>query len=286
MRLTEDLIKLSIDSGEKCYLYQDEYVLLNKDLPCKDSEFDDYIKRINMAIRGGINTPIIYDYYIVPGTDNQGVSKAVILEEKAPGNVLNIRGTFLNLDVDYEFQGIAKLFLDKFNIYLDEVEKRSKADIEVYEKLILDFINLKKYGLVSDANSLNFLFDEKEGFTVIDPYFDKCALIKDEDIFKYIINIVYGVARPLIYVKKDGLNVFYDLPFEYKKRLDEISSLINEKIISAFRDLDYSEEYIMSSFNDNKHRFKTTDSVMSNEEFILELSNWYNSFKNSKDIKI
>ena len=286
MRLTNEMIELSLSSNEKCFSYQDKYVLLNKELPCKDDMFDEYIKRINMANKSGINTPLILDYYLIPNSQVQGISKGVILEEKACGNVLNIRGMFLYLDRDYDFLQFSNEYLEKINLYLIELEKRSLASIQVYEKLIDDFINLKKYGLVPDANSLNFLYDESIGYSIIDPYFESSGVIKDKDIFKYIINAVYGVTRPVIYLKKNGLNCFYDLPFEYKKRLDEISNMINEKIISAFRNKGFSDDYISESFNENKHRFKTTESYLSNDEFLVELNNWYDSLKLDIDKKI
>lgn len=279
LELTKDMIDFSLKSGKKCVYYNEDYVLLYKKMPVKDEQLLEYFRRMERAFELGINTPIVDDYYLIPNSDNLGVSKGVFLEKRAKGNVLNVRGLFLYLNKSYDFREIATNYLESIQKYLVELEKRSKASQEMYDKLVADFIMFENVDLVPDANSLNFLFDEENGFSIIDPCLIEDAPVTYKNYFKFIMNGVYGVGRPVIHLKGGEFYHFYDLPFKEREQIMKISLIINSKIVKAFKNYGFNDEYCKNELLKNSYRYEVTENILSEDEFINCLSQWYMDIK-------
>lgn len=256
--ITEDLIKTIINKNEKCTILNNDYVILYKSMEVPDNQLEAYLKRIKQAQTSGINIPKVVDYKLLE--DSVGnASKGIFIEERAKGSNLNVRGLILRTNQKYDLKTTISLYLERVETYLEELEKRVSAPQEVYNKFLSDFINLHKFGLKPDPNSLNYFFDSEVGYTIIDPYPNESNILNEKDLFRYIINDIYGVGRPMILIKKDKLEGFYYLPEQLKTRLDSASSLLNKKISKAFRQAGYSEDYILNNLELNKQRFRTED---------------------------
>lgn len=268
--ITEEIIKHVTKNNKKCTILNDDYVILYKSMEVPDDQLDDYFEKIKQAQASDINIPKVVEYKLL----NESVgnaSKGIFIEERAKGCNLNIRGLVLRSNQEYNLKFIISLYLEKVETYLEEIEKRASASQEIYNKFLSDFINLHKFGLKPDPNSLNYFFDSKIGYTIIDPYPNEKDIINEKELFKYIINDIYGVGRPTILIKKDKLEGFYYLPENLKKRLDNASTLLNKKISQAFRQAGFKEDYILTNLELNKHRFKTEDESLEFADLIRVL---------------
>lgn len=248
-----------------------------------DNQLETYLERIKQAQASGINIPKVVDYKLLE--DSVGnASKGIFIEERAKGSNLNVRGLILRTNQKYDLKTTISLYLEKVEIYLEELEKRAAAPQEVYNKFLSDFINLHKFGLKPDPNSLNYFFDSEVGYTIIDPYPNESNILNEKDLFRYIINDIYGVSRPAILIKKDKLEGFYYLPEQLKTRLDSASSLLNRKISKAFSQAAYSDDYILNNLELNKHRFRTEDESVEFSDLISLLEDHLQNKQQSKKV--
>lgn len=226
-----------------------------------------------------INTPIVLDYYLVPGTCNLRRSTGVFLEQRARGEVLNERGIILFPNKEYEFDDVCKDYLERINRYINILEKRSFAEQRVFDKLIDDYIKFNEIGLVPDANSLNFLYDENFGFSIIDPVMQEDSSFSKKNLFKYIMNGIYGGSRPkFIFKYGKGIGNF-DLPKEYRNKMKKITEELNAKIVKAFKNKGFSLEYIMNGLNTTAVKYFVTDNDMDSLEFREMLEEWFINLK-------
>lgn len=278
--LTEDIIKRVVHSNEKCTYLNDDYVILYKTMEVSDDKLSDYLEKIRRAQTSDINIPKVVDYKLLDESVGNA-SKGIFIEERAKGNNLNIRGIILRDNQEYDFRTIIGIYLEKVENYLEELEKRAFAPQEFYNKFLEDFINLYQFGLKPDPNSLNYFFDPTIGYTIIDPYPNESKMFNDKELFKYIINDIYGVSRPSILIKKDQIEGFYYLTEDLKARLDSASALLNRKIYQAFKKFDYSDEYILTGFENNKMRFFTENESLRVEDLVNKLEEQYNNLKQS-----
>jgi len=280
MILTKELIEKIISSNTKCTYLNSSYVILYKQMEAEDSELTSYIKRIEKAQESGINTPKIVEYQLLE-EGSRRTSKGIFVEERAKGTVLRVRGKVLKETENYDFKEVITEYLEKVNQYVNELEKRAKADLKIYEKFLEDFINIHNFGLKADPNSLNCLFDQEEGFTIIDPYYSDSNNLNKKELFSYIMNAVYGVGRPIILIKKDNLEGFYYLPENLKKHLDSCSKQINTKVALAFKKYGFSEDYILTGLEKNNRRFKTENDTFNFDELVEILKEMFYN----KDVK-
>lgn len=280
--LTEKLINEIVEKNVKCTYLNDDYVILYKSMEVCDNLLEDYFLKIKKAQESGINIPKVIEYKLLSGF-NGNASKGIFVEERAKGNVLNIRGIVLRGEKEYNFENIILEYLNRVELYLIELEKRANANQKIYDKFLSDFLSLYNFGLIPDPNSLNYLFDSGVGFTIIDPYFSDLKLIQEKNLFSFIINDIYGVSRPIILIKKDENKPFYGLPNNLKSRLDKYSKLINEKIWLAFRKKGYSTEYILEGLEKNKMRFYTEKDSLEVPALIIKLEQqFYDEIKSKK----
>lgn len=277
--LTDEVINKIIKSNTKCTYINADYVILYKNMEAPDDKLDEYFERIRLANESGINTPKVIEYRLLSESIGK-VSKGIFVEERAKGNVLNIRGKVLKQDGKYDFETVINEYLENVSKYLDELEKRANASQEMYDKFLNDFIEIHSFGLKPDPNSLNYLFDENNGFSIIDPYMNDLKEFTDRDLFKHIINDIYGASRPTIIIKKDKPEGFYYLPEIYKSRLDKYSAIINKKIFHAFKQKGYSDEKLLTELEKNKMRFYTEKDSLEKADLIETLKEQF--FNNKK----
>lgn len=258
--LNDELIKEVIEKGEKCLYYNDKYVILYKEMESRDEDLEEYLSRLKKAKELGISTPIVIEYKLLARSINSLKTKGIFVEERAPGKVLKVRGKILHKNKDYDFNDVIVLYLKNSKEYLEELQKRALAPQNMYTKLVKDFIDFQIVGLKPDPNSLNFLFDEKKGYTIIDPYMlESNIYYDDKSIIKYIINGVYGVARPKILIKDEKLEEFTYLPTDLKRQLDYLSNLINNKLIVALKSNLFLEKDILEVFSKNTNRWQVNN---------------------------
>ena len=220
--LTEEVINKIIKNDIKCTYLNEHYVILYKKMEAKDKDLESYFNNIKLAQESGINIPKIIEYRLLNSSKKER-SNGIFVEERARGTVLNIRGLVLEENSDYDFKKIINEYLERMDFYLNELEKRANASQQIYNKFLNDFTSLYKFGLRPDPNSLNYLFDEDIGFTIIDPYYDEDNIINKNNLFKYLINDIYGVSRPTIIIKKETVKVFYYLPEYYNPKSYKIN---------------------------------------------------------------
>lgn len=257
--LTEELFELGKNSNEIFTPLNEQYCLVTKTLPVVDSEIDSYIADINDAHATGINIARILDYRLIPGTTRSfydgeyQFTKGVFLEERAPGNTLEYESINLSFAKEYDFKKLSETYLNKNLCYIEELEKRAEAPQEMYNKLVGDCMSLDTFGLAVDPRPLNFFFDSKVGFTIIDVLKDnRIARNMADKMIDSMLGIVYGYGCYDIVI--DG-NSFSYLPTDYIKRLVEAYRRIDIKIIAALRRFGFEDEDISAALLDCTYKY-------------------------------
>lgn len=200
-KLTKEMIEIAINNNKKCMVYDDNYVLLFKSFSIKDDEIDEYIQKIKLLQEQGINTPLILDYYQV-NKGYYGYSKYVILEERAKGTNLNSNSNYLSVKQNnVNFDEISTNYLKDLDFYLDEIENRANASIDMYEKFINDYLSITNNNMQIDPKPLNFYFDKEEGFTFID--INGTGNNDLEYLPRYFLGAVLGYGLPQLLVESD-----------------------------------------------------------------------------------
>lgn len=279
--LTNEIINKIIKDNIKCTYVNEDYVILYKSMEVCDDLLPEYLARMKKAKANGINIATVIDYRLLEQKDIK-TSKGIFLEERAKGNVLNIRGIILKETERYNFKKVIFEYLEKVQKYLIELEKRANASQEIYDKFLKDFISLYDFGLKPDPNSLNYLFDPENGFTIIDPYINNLNGLNEKKLFSFIINDIYGVSRPSILIKKEQIEGFYYLTENLKNKLEECSGKINKKICLAFKKQGYSMEYIISELERNKMRFFVEEEALEIDDLVTKLEEQFLNRKTKK----
>jgi len=270
--LTDELYELGLNSNKLYLPLNDKYCLVTKAMPVTDEMLEEYIANIRKCKKLGINIASILDYRFIPGTtsnygENINYSKGVYLEERAKGKSFNSEIIYAKLSDNIE--DIINTYLIKTNEYLEELELRSKASQEIYDKLIRDYLEIEKNNLVVDPKPTNFYFSEDEGYTFID-LIGNNNYDNSEFFPRYIMGIVYGYDRPFVFM---GNDTFYGLPKEYQDRFIIAYEESLNKIVNAFKKYKIKEEYYEIEVNRRLGYVKNvTKEIVSLEEMpsILE----------------
>ncbi len=272
MKLTDELFERGKNSKQICTIVDDEYVLLTKAMPVTDDKLDAYIENLKKAKEAGINIACVEDYRLINEkqlilNDGSSYTRGVFLETRAKGSTLNGR-TLFSVEDNSSVSEVVDGYIKESIIYLEELEKRAEGSSEFYDKLVSDYIKMKKYGLTVDPKPLNYYYDEEEGFTLIDPI-SYSEGDEEEYLPSYIIEAVYGYGRPVLYIEdyKAGL------PEELVPRYMRVYNELNSKIIMALKKNMVKEEYIDNAFE--RRGFKTSyqEGVMEKEDILARFGN-------------
>lgn len=251
-------------SVRDCLPIDENYVLLKKSMPCTDAELNEYIGNIRKAHDSGINTPRILDYRFIEGAtstynkDDGTISYTVgvFLEERAKGVCISSTSHSLNSNEDY-FS-----FLDSVHNYIDELEKRTNASQDIYDKLVSDYIGLSNFNLCPDPKPTNFFFDPKQGYSIIDVIDQKQIGFKY--IPQYILTVILGYGLPHIF---DGS--YTDMSFLTQSLLDRYNAakeLVLEKAMIALKKMQISDEQINEEFNERKRNYEFYGDVIPDDK--------------------
>ena len=284
--LTNELFELGKNSSEIFTPLNEHLCLVTKALPVNDNEIDDYIRNISDAYEAGVNIARILDYRLIPGTTRSfydgeyQFTKGVYLEDRAPGNSIEYEAMTLSFAKEYDFKSLSKTYLDKNLWYIEELERRAAAPQVFYNKLVGDCLNLSTFGLAVDPRPLNFFFDSKVGFTIID-------VLKESRISKNmadrmidsLLGIVYGYGSYDILI--DGSPFTY-LPMEYIERLVAAYRMIDKKIIAALRKFRFSDDDISAALLDSTYKYENKNECASEEEVEHLLEEEFTKVRNKK----
>ena len=239
MKLNDELFEIGKNSIGTCKIIDNDYVLVTKKMPVSDELLEDYVNSIREAKEDGINICKIEDYKLLPETTshfNNGTSfsKGVFIEERAKGNSLNFEPFYISEEDKIE---IVKNYMNSIDFYISEIEKRSEASEYVYDKLVSDVLSLSKYGLEIDPKPLNFFFNEKTGYTIID-VIPITKLGKNEFIPQYIKSIVFGYGIPHLYLENNDISM---MPKPLYDRYNNAKKILCAKIEMAMLKHDFKE---------------------------------------------
>ena len=249
MKINDELFEIGKNSVGICRIINEDYVLVSKKMPVKDEELDKYIKSIKEAKKNGINISEITDYKFIDGTTSSfGYTKGVFIENRAKGNTLSFKQFYLN---DNDKKEIIDNYMSDMVYYIDEIERRSEADISVYDKLIEDLLNLSKYNLEVDPKPTNFFFDENVGYTIID-VIPNAAINNNEFISKYIKAIVFGYGIPHLYLDNGDISMMsIDLYNRYNKAKRFLVDKIEISLVNHGIELDNTFDFIRNEKDPN-----------------------------------
>ena len=247
MKLNDELFELGKNSNGICKIVDNNHVLVSKKMPVSDNKLKSYIDSISQAKEDGINICSILDYKLIDGTtsyfDNGEIAytKGVFIEDRAKGNSFYFKQFYLNED---EKKEIIEEYMNSIKYYIEELEKRSEADISVYDKLIEDVTNLSKYGLEVDPKPLNFFFDEDLGYTIID-VIPMTRLGKNEFFPQYIKAVVFGYGISHLYLDNNDISM---MPQGLYERYSKAKKILVAKVETSLLKHGFKEEEL-TSFN-------------------------------------
>ncbi len=173
MQLNDELFEIGKNSKGICTIVNDDYVLVSKTMPVTDDKLDWYIETLKQCKQDGINIATVVDYRMIPENchkfkDGVSYTKGVFLEERAKGVSLDSNSLYLDSKKNYNFSDVVVDYLRRIDYYISELERRSQASQEVYDKLVSDILGLLDHGLMIDPKPLNFFYREDAGFNIID----------------------------------------------------------------------------------------------------------------------
>lgn len=261
MKLNDEMYELSRRSDGICTIYDDNYVLLNKTMPVTDDELPWYIETINRLKESGVNIATVVDYRLIPGmtysykNGKVQYTRGVFLEERAKGNSLTSDSVYLRTSKDYDFNEVVSKYLKLTINYIEELESRANAPQEMYDKLVMDCLDIQKSGLTIDPKPLNFFFDKDCGYTIIDvipnsPNFMDSFYL---NFSQYVLGIVFGYGRPVISIDCEECSV---LSQELQERINKAGRTLEAKIVSSLRKYGFDEIIIIEAILENKFRYK------------------------------
>lgn len=272
MKLTKEMVDLVKRRNDICTIYDDKYVLLKKQMPVDDKHLDSYIRLMSEAKKRGINLATIVDYTLLENTNTHSGKKytlGVYLEERATGVCISDESIWIRINQDYDYEAVANKYLHNALNYVEELEKRANASDAVYDKLVSDYLALENVGLEADPKPLNFFFDEKVGFTIIDPIpLARKGKLKDALVMEiWLVVFGYGL-RPLMISFED----FHFLPEDLNTRLINCGNIICEKIKRALMKLGIDEEIIDKEREKNEHRYKVKNEPTEVEDLGIKIA--------------
>ncbi len=241
-KLSPELLDMAIKNNKIFMPYDDENILLYKNFTVPDEEVDSYVQKVNSLIDKGIKTPRIKDYKLVTLSPKSKYSKYVILEEKAPGCNIDHKGVYLSTKKsDIDFEQAALEYISYLDEYINEISLRAEASVQMYIKLVQDYLAIVSTGLQIDPKPLNFFFDKEEGFTFIDINGGG-----KDDLEKYLPRYILGCT---LSYGLPSLSIDYK-PYNYideerMAKLKEALSKIISKIAVALMSKGYSKEMVI-----------------------------------------
>lgn len=279
MKLNNEMYDMALKNKEICTVYNEEYVLLKKAMPVTDDKLSWYIETINRLKESGINVAEIIDYRLIPRTTNSykdgkiQYTTGVFLEERAKGNSLDSGSVYLRVRQDYDFNEVVSRYLQLTINYIEELELRANASQEMYDKLVMDCLDIQKSGLTIDPKPLNFFFDKDCGYTVIDvipnnPRFMDSFYL---NFPQYLLGIVFGYGRPVISIDCEDCSV---LSQELQERINKAGRTLEAKIVSSLRKYGFYEDNIIEAVVGNKFRYENkydTVEIEAMEDYIAQI---------------
>lgn len=288
MKLTDEMYNLAIQKNEMFLAYNDDYVLLNKRMPCTDDELEWYVNSLVDLKNRGVNIASIVDYRLIPGTTSSysngtvNYTKGVFLEERAKGKSLDSHSVYLLPKKDYDFNSVVTQYLKMVIEYIEEIELRAQASQEVYDKLVSDCNSVGDLGLMIDPKPLNFFFDKDAGYTIIDVIMGNP---KSEEAYfnflpQYIFGIVFGYGKPSMSIDCDDCSI---LPKEYSDRLASASEILEAKIVSALRKYGFDDVKIAEAVEKNKFRVSNKYACVEIEDMEDYIASMFNRLKEERE---
>lgn len=280
MKLTDDMIKLAVDYGKKCTVYNDDYVLLYISMPVTDEKLDEYIDKLNKLSDSGVNISNVVDYKLVGPSSKFSIgsyTKGVFLEKRAKGNCVgDIRN--ININSDEEIDESISLYLNSINKYLDELEKRSNASSEVYDKLINDYLSIFKVGLSPDPKPLNFFFDENIGYSIIDVIDVESEIEKElEHLARIMYIIIFGYNFPRLSIDYNNIDF---IPNNYLNRFKNIVDKIDDKLMVSLLKVGVDKNIVSNALIENRNKYSNLVGVDNYKDVVIEK---IDEIKNSKN---
>lgn len=252
MKLTDELFEKGKHQDCICTIIDDDYVLLKKTMPCTDDYLNTYISNINKAKESGINIAGIVDYKFIDGTtetygesgNTRSYTTGVFIEDRAKGSLCP------EFKKEIQSSDDLKEYINTCNQYLIELEKRANADQKIFDKLVLDYYNIYKFDLCVDPKPLNFYFDEKKGFTIIDVI--DVPFRTNEFFASHICGAVFGYGVPHSYQLGEYTSVLSQSQFN---KYNELYEVIISKIEQAILNLNLVDEYTYKDLEQSKQLF-------------------------------
>lgn len=279
--LTDDMIKLAVDNGKKCIIYNDDYVLLYKSMPVTDDRLDGYISKLNLLNDCGVNVSNIVEYKLVGPSSKFNIgsyTRGVFLEKRAKGSCIgDIKN--INISNDEEVEKSIDYYLENINKYLVELENRSNASSDVYDKLISDYLNVYKVGLSIDPKPLNFFYDQSIGFTIIDLIDVESKGIKFELelISRFMYIIIFGYNFPRLSYNYNNLNI---VPKNLLDKFNNIMDKIDDKLIKSLLKVGVDKNLISNAMLENREKYSNLIGVDNFKEIVYEKINEIKNIKN------
>ena len=256
MKLTEELFQRGKKQKEICSIIDDNYVLLHKTIPCSYRELNGYLENMNNAKANGINISCVTDYKLIPESThtfgNISYSSGVFIEEKAKGiTPQDSTCTFLRPNIEYNYDEVANEYYKKLNEYVELLEYQANADQEIFDKLVHDVLEIKKYNLSIDPKPLNFFYEKDIGYTLIDPIPYGSHMEKEMPYYPtYILSAIFGYGCPYISGNDSKRLITMDLLI----RLNNASNILINKATIALKKYNFSDEDINQAINRTTHQ--------------------------------
>lgn len=234
MKLNDVIFNSYKDRNKDVFVYDDNHVILKTSMSIGKDYIDIFISNIDSAVNDGVNTYRIKEYRFYEDSTNffdnsKATPLGLFLVEKVKGNKM-FNGS-IGLVVDdskKDFNKVASLYIDNINKYMELLEERSNANLEIYDKLVKDYLLLKKYNLRLNDNVNNFYFDINKGFSFINLM---SGTNKENDIFDIIVSAIFGYGKPFVIINSKLIN---DMNISNDKRYRKAFNEIKEKIVKVF----------------------------------------------------
>lgn len=269
MVLNKEMCDLVLNSKKMCTIYDESYVILKKRMPVTDDKLEWYVSSLNNLKNSGVSIAPIVDYTLLPETKKSynvgSYTEGIFLEERAKGNSLNSNSIYLRVNNDYDFNGVISDYLRMVLEYIEELELRAEASLDVYTKFIKDCNSVAETGLMIDPKPLNFFFDKDLGYTIIDVIEGNDSSL--EHYVKYfpqsMFIMVFGYGKPKMYIDFKDVSV---LPQDMLERLNKAGRKLEAKIVAALRKFNFSEEAIKEAALKNRFRYESESPVVEIDE--------------------
>ena len=261
---TYELYSYLEDHEGQPVILDDEHMIVKRILDIDEEQLIDYIERLNRAKEQGVNIINVVDFQILR-IKKRGKSNLVdglyVLNRSKGTTYPDNRRIKINV-----FDNVIRKCNEYFKqnrLYLDELENRSNAPQEHYDKLVSDIIKLHLLGIKQS----NTLYNKLEGFTISDGIYP----IEDNtyhNITSEVIDAVMGKGRPYIYVTDSYIEC---LPESYVFRYNILYETIIPKLIKAYIKNGIHPDYITKVITDNNGLINYNGYIAQNKEDIYRL---------------